>query len=97
MYLVISHWEVVPGREAEFERDGKKVRDVLRSQPGATMITHFKSNEKFVVVHGYEDEAAYNRIVNDPNGPFVKALAETNLESSARWLGSEKGSTDPYE
>jgi hypothetical protein len=51
----------------------------------------FWSGPQVVAVHAYKDEAAYNAIVNDPNGPFAAALAAHKLEEVSRWIGSEKG------
>jgi hypothetical protein len=77
MYTAVSRWEALPGKDGEFERQGLAMRAVLRDTPGAR-----------VVVHAYDDETAYNRIVNDPNGPFETALRQNGLEGVARWLGS---------
>jgi heme-degrading monooxygenase HmoA len=96
MYLVVSKWEPIPGHEQEFERVGTQMRAVLSAQPGAEVIEAFETDGKVVVVHGYRDEAAYNAIINDPNGPFQHAMAEMKLEDHARWLSSEKGTTRPH-
>ncbi len=96
MYLVVSYWEPVPGHEAQFEESGRAVREVLRSLPGVQLIEVFESNGKRVAVHGYKDEATYNSIVGDPNGPFSKAIAETHLEDHAQWISSDKGTTVEY-
>jgi hypothetical protein len=93
MYLVVSRWEALPGKEAEFEQRGISMRDLLRKQPGVKLVEAFGSNGTRVVVHGYEDEATYDRVISDPNGPFVAASNETGIETVARWLGSEKGTT----
>jgi hypothetical protein len=96
MYLVISHWEPLPGKEAAFEQIGVKVRQVLRGQAGVELIESIKSEGRISVVHGYKDEAAYHAVVDDPNGPFSKAMAEFHLEEYARWVGSERGQTLPH-
>src|SRR6185503_6372295 len=72
MYLVVSRWKAKPGKEDMFESQGKNARASLRSQPGVKMVESFMGEDGAVVVHGYEDEAAYNRIINDPNGHFAK-------------------------
>jgi len=34
MYMVVSYWEPLPGREAEFDESDLKVPAILRDQPG---------------------------------------------------------------
>ena len=97
MYLVVSRWEAAPGREAEFERLGLEVAALLRRQPGVRLLEEFKSDNTYVSVHGYEDEATYRALINDPDGVFARAVAERRLEELGRWLGSERGETFPYE
>lgn len=93
MYLVISHWEPMPGKDLDFEKIGPKVREVLRNHPGVELMEAIKSDGQYCAVHGYKDEATYHAVVDDPNGPFSKALAEFHLEDIARWVGSERGET----
>lgn len=93
MYLVVSYWEPVAGREAEFDRIGPEVARLLRSQPGVEIVQVFKSDGKHVAVHGYRDEATYHAIIDDPVGPFARAVNDLRMEDVARWLGSEKGET----
>ena len=95
MYLVVSYWEPVPGREAEFDRVGPQVGALLRQQPGVVMMEVFKSGGKHVAVHGYQDEATYHAIVENPDGVFARAVAETHIEEFGRWLSSERGETLP--
>lgn len=93
MYMVVSFWEANPGMEEQFENESRPMRDMLSSQPGVVMVHGFKSDGKYVAIHGYEDEAAYRRIIQDENGPFNKALREHRIEDYARWVGSERGET----
>ncbi len=93
MYLVVSKWQALPGKEEEFEEIGKKMRDLLRSQPGVVMVEAFKCDGYNVAVAGYENEEVYNQLIHDPNGPFETAARGHNVEEIARWLGSEKGET----
>ncbi|HZT44510.1 MAG TPA: hypothetical protein VFA07_20260 [Chthonomonadaceae bacterium] len=95
MYLVVSYWEPVPGREADFDRIGPQVGAVLRQQPGVMLVEVFKSGNKHVAVHGYQDEATYHAIVDNSSGAFVRAVTETRFEEVGRWLGSERGETLP--
>jgi hypothetical protein len=92
MFLVVSHWEVVPGHEEQAIATGAKMRDILRKQPGVEFINGFSIGDgKLVAVHVYRDEAAYNAIISDPDGPFAKAAAANELEEHMRWIGSERG------
>jgi hypothetical protein len=93
MYLVVSVWEALPGREEEFEEASAPVRDLLRQQPGVVMVEAFKSGNHYVAVHGYADEAAYHRTVTYADSAFVKLIEEQRLEEYGRWLTSEKGET----
>lgn len=93
MYMVVSKWEANPGQEAQFEAIGRKMREMLRHEPGTTTIEAIRSGNEFTVVHVYASEADYNRTVNDPQGVFAKGLQETNLENVGHWISSVKGET----
>jgi hypothetical protein len=94
MFLVISHWEIVPGHEEQAAAARIKMRDVMREQPGVEYINGFALTDgKLVAVHIYKDEAAYNAIVNNTDGPFAKAAASSNLEEHMRWISSERGTS----
>lgn len=93
MYMVISRWRPKPGREADFETVAHRMRDMMRGVPGVTFMNGIKGSDCHYAVHVYEDEATYNRIVQDPNGPFHKGAKENGIEDIAEWIGSEKGDT----
>jgi len=96
MYLVVSNWEPLPGKEDAFREIGTQVRHALAALPGVVMIEGFKSDSgKYIAVHAYQDEDTYKAIVQDPNGPFTKALAKFELETTARWVSSERGPSLP--
>ena len=95
MFLVVSRWQAKPGMEEEFRRVGQSMRSELRAQPGVELVEGFLSGDTVVAVHGYSDEAAYQRIVQDPNGPFAAAAAKHGIEDVATWIGSDSGSTEP--
>ena len=92
MYIVASIWKLVPGKEAEAQALGLKMRDLLRSTDGVQSLTQFEigPGERMVVM-GYRDEATYQKIIQDPNGVFNKALADLNLESVMTWVQSWRG------
>lgn len=56
----------------------------------------FKSDGQNVVVHGYTDEAAYHKVVDDPAGAFCQALVTHRLEDMGQWVSSERGQTASY-
>lgn len=92
MYIVVSRWEIIPSMQEEFESRGKSVRNILRSTPGVQLMEGFQTEEGGVVaIIGYDSRESYDRIVNDPNGPFAKAVAEHRLEECGHWVRSERG------
>jgi hypothetical protein len=93
MYMVVSKWQALPSQEDEFESRGRSVRQMLRAQPGVVMLETFRSEDGAIAVVGYENEETYRRIVDDPNGPFAKAIQDQELESVSHWLWSERGET----
>jgi hypothetical protein len=96
MYLVISTWEALPGKEAEFDQAGPAVASVLRREPGVLFVEAIKNGNQHIAVHGYHDEATYHAIIDNPNGQFAKAIAAKNVESVAKWISSERGETMPH-
>ncbi len=94
MYAVMSIWEPFPGKEKDFEAVSRAMRQRMVSIQGIEFMQGLKTeNGRIVVMMGYHDEPTYQAIIHDPNGPFMKALAETNLESLGRWISSERGAT----
>lgn len=93
MYLVISRWTSLPGREREFEEAGRKVRNILRQQPGVLMVETFRSGDSYVSAHAYKDEETYHRLIDDSQGAFAIAVQTYGLEQLGQWEGSERGST----
>lgn len=91
MYMVVSRWEMMPGKEEEFERIGKAMRGVLRAQPGVSSVYGIREGSDVVAVVCYDDEATYQRIVKDPNGPFETAARQHGIENAARWVSSNRG------
>jgi len=92
MYIVVSRWEPFPGKEEEFADKGRAMRNLLRGEPGVKFLEGFKDDEGgAVAIVGYKSRADYDRIVNDPNGPFVKGAQTHKIEESAKWVRSERG------
>jgi len=91
MYLVVSEWEAKPGKEAEFEQAGEAVAARLQEQPGVVLFERFKSGDRYISIHGYEDEATYRKLIDDPGGVFTQAATEQRLEEFGSWVRSERG------
>ena len=96
MYLVVSYWEVLPGHEEATRRVAPIVDSILRRQPGVVLVEAFESNGKYITVHGYESEAAYRAVLDNPMGEFNRAILEHRVEEMARWVSSERGETLPH-
>ncbi len=96
MFIVVSKWSVKPGQWPEFESRAKQVRRAILANDGVSFVHGFKSEQgDAVAVVGYRDQAAYSAVVNDPSGPFAKALAEHGLEDMSEWVWSERGEVLP--
>lgn len=92
MYMVVSRWRVKPGKSDQFQSVGLEMRNLLRNTPGVERVEHFESGDGEVVVsHGYASEADYQRIVQDPNGPFAQAAQKTAIEDAGEWIESWRG------
>lgn len=93
MYMVISQWKAKSPDLESTIRGGSAPRQFLRSQPGCKLCEVIFDGDTAHVVHAYESEADYDRIVNDPDGGFAKALKESGIENHAEWVGSVRGNT----
>ena len=94
MYMVVSKWEIIPGKEDVVEREGRQMREYLRSLDGVEFVETFRAEDgSGIAVLGYRDEDTYRRIIQDPEGPFEKRARELRLEDNMRWVWSERGET----
>lgn len=92
MYIVVSRWAVPVGHREEARARARGVRDVIRNLPGVLDLKHFENEEGlFIAVITYADRSAYARIVEDPSGPFSRALEESGLLNLGVWIGSDRG------
>jgi len=92
MYIVVSKWSFLPGREEEWRDISRTTRDRIAGIPGVEFVHGFVSQEgTAVAVIGYTDEGTYNRLVNEPDGAVVQAMADTNVDSVGQWLSSDRG------
>lgn len=61
-------------------------------QTGVLDVRGFRTEDGvFVAVVSYESEEAYRRVIDDPHGPFARAVEEHRLADYAVWIGSERG------
>lgn len=94
MFVVASKWESLPGRFDEFEVAGRKMMALIRSWPEIEFFHNVRVGpESVLAIIGYRSQADYDRLINDPNGPFARAAAETNIDAVSNWLWSERGET----
>ncbi len=92
MYIVSSKWEPLEGFEKAWQESSASTGHQLRAIPGVEFLHRFKNEQgQVVVTMGYTDEPTYQRLVIDPNGAVARLMAETDIESVARWISSERG------
>lgn len=92
MYVVVSKWETLPGKEDQFREAGRKARNAMRGTPGVESVQSLVTEDgAALAIIGYKDRSTYDKIVNDPNGPFAKTAQELQIEQFGRWAWSERG------
>ena len=95
MYMVISKWEYYPAHEAELRASAAKMMADLTSWDGVEFAYNVRASpSEILAVIAYSDEASYNRLIQDPNGPFAKAAAEHEIERYSQWKWSERGEVE---
>ncbi|MBS1718240.1 MAG: hypothetical protein JSS72_10970 [Armatimonadetes bacterium] len=91
MYLVVSRWEPLPGKEKEFEAQGLAARDAIRNTPGVETVMGFTTEDGArIAIIGYKSKSVYEEIMGD-NGAFAKIAAKHQIENVAKWVRSERG------
>lgn len=96
MYTVVSRWDIKPGKYDEFEKAGRKMRAILKSWPEVSDARGIRIGpEAALAIVDYKSEADYQRLIQDPNGPFEKAAKEQNIENIGTWVWSERGEAMP--
>lgn len=91
MYIVVSHWEPLPGKEAEFAAAAPLVRQQLRLQPGVQLVEAFANAAGETVLVIYRDREVYDRIVVDADSPFGYIARMHNLGEIAREVSTDAG------
>lgn len=69
----------------------------LKSWPEVRQMFNVRvaPNQMLAVIE-YTDQASYERLILDENGPFVQAAKKFGMENHARWLWSERGERVDY-
>ncbi len=92
MYGVVAKWEFEPKDEQELSRVSNLMMDELRALDGVETVLDIRVAPNAILsVITYRDEATYQALIHDPNGPFVQAAAKHGIEDLATWVWSERG------
>lgn len=92
MYDEVARWEFVPKDEPELMALTEKMMDELHAWPGVVSAIDIRVAENAILpVITYADEATYQSLIQDPNGPFEMAAQEHKLERITTWVWSERG------
>ena len=70
------HYEVIPGKEEEFERGFIGVLELLKTLPGhieSHMYEDVQSVGSYVILSSWQDKAAFDSFLKSPE--FAKAVA----------------------
>ncbi|HJP84166.1 MAG TPA: hypothetical protein VJ835_11760 [Fimbriimonadaceae bacterium] len=95
MYMVISKWEFDPASEGVVKDKARRMMQQIRAWDGVESAFNVRTSPGSVLaVIGYRDEATYQRLIQDPNGPFEKAAQESGIEQEAQWKWSERGEVE---
>jgi hypothetical protein len=95
MYMVISKWEYDPSHERDVRASAAKMMSTIGEWPEVESAYNVRvAANSVLAVITYRDEASYNRLIQDPEGPFAKAAAEHGIEDHAKWLWSERGEVE---
>jgi hypothetical protein len=92
MFVVISKWEIDAVHDEAVRESARKMMADIRSWDGVESAFNVKAGDNYVLaVISYTDQAAYDKLISDPEGPFEKAAAKHGMEDHARWVWSERG------
>lgn len=68
--------------------------EVIRAWPEVEFFHNVKiAPESVLAIIGYKSKSDYERLIQDPNGPFETAAKAANIESASSWAWSERGET----
>lgn len=92
MYAVVSRWDTNSGDVASWQDRAAKLMDTIRSWDGVENAFNVQiAPNSVLAVITYRDQPTYDRLINDPNGPFAQAAEQFGLEKEATWIWSERG------
>lgn len=95
MFVVVSKWQYDPAHEAEVRDRARAMMAAFRSWPDVEFAYNVRTGpDSVLAVIGYKDRASWERIVEDPNGPFEKTVAEIGVDRHATWQWSERGEVE---
>lgn len=92
MYVVVSKWQFDPSREAEILEKGARMMATINGWPEVQSAYNIRAGEDYVIaVIAYASQEAYQKLIQDPDGPFEKAVREHSIEDGMTWIWSERG------
>lgn len=95
MYVVMSKWEFDPKNELAVKALARTMMERIKGWAGVERAYNVRVADNAVVaIMCYTDESSYQRLIQDPSGPFETALRETGFEEHAKWVWSERGYTE---
>jgi hypothetical protein len=95
MFVVVSKWEYLPSMEDEVRASARKMMETINAWPEVEFSYNVRTGENTIcAIIAYRDEPSYQRLIQDPDGPFAKAAAEHGIENHAKWLWSERGEVE---
>jgi hypothetical protein len=92
MYGVVSKWQFDPAREQDVLARADRMMHTINGWPGVVSAVNIRiALDALLAVIFYADEATYQSLIHDPNGPFSQAVAQHGIEEVANWVWSERG------
>lgn len=95
MYTVVSKWNLDPTHDSEVRESARRMMAELRSWPDVIEAYNVEIGPHSVLaIITYASQGAYERLIQDADGPFARAAAEHQIERYATWEWSERGERD---
>jgi hypothetical protein len=92
MYAVVSKWEVDPQHVETVKASAEEMMSAIKGWDGVESAFNIQTSPTTVLaVITYRDQATYDSLINDPEGPFATAAARSEIEKYATWQWSERG------
>jgi hypothetical protein len=91
MYIVVSKWDIAPGKQEAFLKIGRQMRAFMMTLPEVEFEHAMQCEDgKVMAIVGYSDENAYKEVMA-AGGPFETEAKKHDLEGIGTWLWSERG------